>query len=50
MGRVVSLSGLVVMIFLAWVLSVDRRRMNIRLILSGSLAAFMTASIAGVLI
>lgn len=50
MGRVVSLSGLLVMMFLAWGISVDRKRMNIRLILSGSLAAFMTAAIAGVLI
>jgi len=43
MGRVVSLSGLVVMIFLAWVLSVDRRRMNIRLILSGIALQFLLA-------
>jgi len=43
MGRVVSLSGLVVMIFLAWVLSVDRRRMNIRLILSGIALQFILA-------
>ena len=43
MGRVVSLSGLVVMIFLAWVLSVNRRRMNIRLILSGVALQFILA-------
>ena len=35
MQRVISLLGLFTMMFLAWLLSVDRRRMNTRLILSG---------------
>jgi len=35
MQRLISLLGLFVMMFLAWLLSVDRRRMNLRLILSG---------------
>lgn len=43
MARIVSLLGLLVMIFLAWVLSADRRRMNIRLILSGIALQFILA-------
>jgi len=43
MPRIISLLGLLVMIFLAWVLSVERRRMNIRLILSGILLQFTLA-------
>lgn len=43
MGRVVSLSGLLVMMFLAWGISVNRRRMNIRLILSGVALQFILA-------
>lgn len=35
MQRIISLLGLFTMMFLAWVLSADRRRMNTRLILSG---------------
>lgn len=43
MGRVVSLSGLLVMMFLAWGISVNRKRMNIRLILSGVALQFILA-------
>jgi len=43
MERFVSLLGLLVMIFLAWLLSVDRRRMNIRLIASGIILQFILA-------
>jgi CNT family concentrative nucleoside transporter len=43
MERIVSLLGLLVMIFLAWVLSVDRKRMNVRLILSGLALQFVLA-------
>jgi len=43
MGRVVSLFGLLVMMFLAWGISVDRKRMNIRLILSGVALQFVLA-------
>jgi len=43
MGRVVSLSGLLVMMLLAWGISVDRKRMNIRLILSGVALQFILA-------
>jgi len=43
MERVVSLLGLMVMIFLAWLLSADRRRMNIRLIASGIILQFILA-------
>lgn len=35
MGRFISLIGLVVMMFLAWLLSSDKKNMNYRLILSG---------------
>jgi CNT family concentrative nucleoside transporter len=35
MNRLISLLGLLVMMFLAWLLSADRKRMNGRLILSG---------------
>ena len=45
MGRVVSLSGLLVMMFLAWGISVNRKRMNIRLILSGVALQFILAVI-----
>mgnify|MGYP001112392767 CR=1 FL=1 len=43
MERIVSLLGLLVMIFLAWLLSADRRRMNIRLIASGIILQFILA-------
>jgi len=43
MPRIVSLLGLLVMIFLAWLLSVNRRRMNARLILSGVVLQFILA-------
>ena len=43
MERLVSLFGLAVMAFLAWVLSVKRRRMNVRLILSGIALQFLLA-------
>ncbi|UCE98841.1 MAG: NupC/NupG family nucleoside CNT transporter [Planctomycetota bacterium] len=43
MERIVSLLGLLVMIFLAWLLSANRRRMNIRLILSGVGLQFVLA-------
>jgi CNT family concentrative nucleoside transporter len=41
--RVVSLFGLLMMMFLAWLLSADRRRMNVRLILSGVALQFILA-------
>jgi CNT family concentrative nucleoside transporter len=41
--RIISLFGLLVLIFLAWLLSVDRKRMNIRLILSGIALQFILA-------
>jgi CNT family concentrative nucleoside transporter len=41
--RIISLFGLLVMMFLAWLLSVDRKRMNIRLILSGIALQFILA-------
>ncbi len=43
MERIVSLSGLLAMLLLAWLLSVDRRRMNIRLIVSGVVLQFILA-------
>ena len=43
MERIVSLFGLLVMMFLAWALSVDRKRMNVRLILSGLALQFILA-------
>jgi CNT family concentrative nucleoside transporter len=43
MERIISLFGLLVMIFLAWLLSVDRKRMNARLILSGIALQFILA-------
>jgi len=43
MNRLISLLGLGVMIFLAWLLSADRRRMNMRLILSGVGLQFLLA-------
>ncbi|MHC4345870.1 MAG: Na+ dependent nucleoside transporter N-terminal domain-containing protein, partial [Planctomycetota bacterium] len=43
MQRVVSLFGLLMMMFLAWLLSADRRRMNVRLILSGVALQFILA-------
>ncbi len=43
MERIVSLFGLLVMMLLAWALSVNRRRMNIRLILSGITLQFILA-------
>jgi len=43
MERLVSLFGLAVMIFLAWLLSADRRKMNFRLILSGVALQFALA-------
>jgi len=41
--RVVSLFGLLIMMFLAWLLSADRKRMNIRLIVSGVALQFILA-------
>lgn len=43
MQRIVSLFGLVVMLLLAWALSAERRRMNVRLILSGIIIQFIFA-------
>ncbi|MHC4639897.1 MAG: Na+ dependent nucleoside transporter N-terminal domain-containing protein, partial [Planctomycetota bacterium] len=43
MQRLVSLFGLLVMMFLAWLLSADRKRMNLRLILSGVALQFILA-------
>ena len=43
MERIVSLLGLLVMMFLTWLLSVDRKRMNVRLILSGLALQFVLA-------
>lgn len=43
MERVISLFGLVVMMFLAWLLSAERKRMNARLILSGVALQFVLA-------
>jgi len=43
MEHIISLFGLLVMMFLAWLLSVDRKRMNIRLILSGIALQFILA-------
>jgi CNT family concentrative nucleoside transporter len=43
--RIVSLFGLLIMMFLAWLLSADRKRMNIRLILSGIALQFILAVI-----
>jgi len=43
MERIVSLLGLLMMMFLAWLLSVDRKRMNTRLILSGVALQFILA-------
>jgi len=43
MEHIISLLGLLVMIVLAWLLSADRRRMNIRLILSGLALQFILA-------
>ncbi|MHC4457899.1 MAG: NupC/NupG family nucleoside CNT transporter [Planctomycetota bacterium] len=43
MERIVSLFGLFVMIFLAWLLSADRRQMNFRLIASGIALQFILA-------
>jgi len=43
MERIVSLFGLLVMMLLAWALSVNRRRMNVRLILSGIALQFILA-------
>jgi len=43
--RVISLFGLVIMMFLAWLLSAKRKRMNARLILSGVALQFILAAI-----
>jgi CNT family concentrative nucleoside transporter len=43
MERAVSLLGLVVLVFLAWLLSPDKRRMNVRLIVSGIALQFLLA-------
>jgi len=43
MHRLVSLIGLLVMMLLAWLLSVNRRRMNLRLIASGLALQFLLA-------
>ncbi len=43
MQRAVSLLGLLVMIVLAWAMSVERRRMNVRLIVSGLILQFALA-------
>jgi len=43
MTRTVSLLGLLVMMLLAWLLSVDRKRMNLRLIASGLILQFVLA-------
>ncbi|HUT28411.1 MAG TPA: nucleoside transporter C-terminal domain-containing protein [Sedimentisphaerales bacterium] len=45
MERVISLFGLVIMMFLAWLLSAKRKRMNARLILSGVALQFILAAI-----
>jgi CNT family concentrative nucleoside transporter len=43
MNRLISALGLLVMVFLAWLLSADRKRMNLRLILSGLALQFILA-------
>ncbi|MHC4622574.1 MAG: NupC/NupG family nucleoside CNT transporter [Planctomycetota bacterium] len=43
MNRLISALGLLVMLFLAWLLSADRKRMNLRLILSGLALQFILA-------
>ncbi|MHC4573982.1 MAG: NupC/NupG family nucleoside CNT transporter [Planctomycetota bacterium] len=43
MNRFISVLGLLVMLFLAWLLSADRKRMNVRLILSGLALQFILA-------
>jgi len=43
MERAVSLLGLLVLVLLAWLLSSDKRRMNVRLIVSGIVLQFLLA-------
>ena len=43
MERAISLLGLFVMLALAWLLSENRKRMNLRLIVSGVLLQFLIA-------
>ena len=43
MERFISLLGLIAMVFLAWLLSASRKRMNLRLILSGVALQFILA-------
>ncbi len=45
MERIVSALGLITMMFLAWLLSANRRRMNIRLIVSGVALQFVFATL-----
>ncbi len=45
MGRVVSFLGLLTMLFLAWLMSDDRKRMNFRLIVSGLALQFALAAL-----
>ncbi|MCX5632135.1 MAG: NupC/NupG family nucleoside CNT transporter [Phycisphaerae bacterium] len=45
MPRLISLAGLIVMVFLAWLLSDNRRKMNWRLIISGIILQFALAVI-----
>jgi len=45
MERIISLFGLSAMMLLAWALSVNRKRMNVRLILSGITLQFILASL-----
>lgn len=45
MERVISAFGLIVMMFLAWLLSANRRKMNVRLIVSGVALQFIFAAL-----
>lgn len=45
MPRLISLTGLIVMLLLAWLLSADKRKMNWRLIISGIVLQFVLAII-----
>jgi len=45
MKRIISVLGLVIFIFLAWLLSAEKKKMNLRLILSGLVLQFILAFI-----
>ncbi|MCX5653585.1 MAG: hypothetical protein NTY65_02900 [Planctomycetota bacterium] len=48
--RFVSFIGLFAMMGIAWALGENRRRVNLRTVVAGLLACFMTACYAGMLV